>query len=201
MSTARCGEEGDGSVAVGGEPGLPVLLEALLVTLDGPLVPEEVCAALGAEAVDVVAALEAKSAEYARAGRGFALRPSPAGWRLFAIPAARPALERVVVGERSVRLSNAALETLAVVAYQQPVSRSRVASVRGVNVDAVIRTLVTRGLITDVGNDETTGAVLYGTTSLFLEKAGLAQLNQLPDLAPLLPDLTTVQNLHDELSS
>lgn len=180
---------------------LPALLEALLVTLDGPLVPEEVCAALAAEAVDVVAALEVLSAEYARAGRGFALRSTATGWLLYAVPEARPVLERVVVGERSVRLSNAALETLAVVAYQQPVSRSRVAAVRGVNVDAVFRTLVSRGLIVDVGNDETTGAVVYGTTALFLTKLGISDVSQLPDLAPLLPDVATANRLHDELST
>lgn len=180
---------------------LSALVEALLVTLDGPMVPEEVCAALGVEAVDVVAALETLSAEYARTGRGFALRSSPTGWLLYAVPGARPVLERVVVGERSVRLSNAALETLAVIAYQQPVSRSRVAAVRGVNVDAVFRTLVSRGLVADAGTDETTGAVLYGTTALLLTKLGISDLRQLPDLAPLLPDLSTVQALHDELST
>lgn len=183
------------------ELALPALLEALLVTLDGPLVPEEVCTALGAEAVDVVATLEALSADYERQGRGFALRQLPIGWLLYAVPAARPTVERVVVGERSVRLSNAALETLAVVAYQQPVSRSRVAAVRGVNVDAVFRTLMSRGLVTDVGTDETTGAVVYGTTALFLTKLGIRDVSQLPDLAPLLPDLATVKHLHDELST
>lgn len=180
---------------------LPALLEALLITLDGPLVPEAVCAALEVEAVDVIAGLKALSEEYARTGRGFALRSSATGWLLYAVPSARPVLERIVVGERSARLSNAALETLAVVAYQQPVSRSRVAAVRGVNVDAVFRTLVSRGLITDVGTDETTGAVRYGTTPLFLAALGIEHLNQLPDLAPLLPDLTTAHQLHDELST
>lgn len=187
--------------AMGDDLGLRAALEALLVTLDGPLVPEDVCDVLGVDAVDVVAGLEALAAEYAATGRGFALRATATGWLLYAVPAARPMLERVVVGDRSVRLSNAALETLAVVAYQQPVSRARVAAVRGVNVDAVFRTLATRGLIVDVGTDEATGAVLYGTTPLFLHKLGLTHLGELPDLAPLLPDLSTVQQIHDELST
>ncbi|MGH3743677.1 MAG: SMC-Scp complex subunit ScpB [Mycobacteriales bacterium] len=198
------GEEATTATATDGDApnlGLPALLEALLVTVDGPLVPEAVCEALGVEAVEVVAALDTLSAEYRHAGRGFALRSTAAGWLLYAVPAARPALERVVVGERSARLSNAALETLAVVAYQQPVSRSRVAAVRGVNVDAVFRTLTARGLISDVGTDDTSGAILYGTTPLFLHKIGVSQLSELPELAPLLPDLATTHALHDELST
>lgn len=204
MSTGeRSPDEASADACDGGREGLDLKgsLEALLVTLDGPLVPEEVCDALGVDAVEVVAALQALAAEYVEGERGFALRSTATGWLLYAVPAARPMLERVVVGDRSVRLSPAALETLAVVAYQQPVSRARVAAVRGVNVDAVFRTLVVRGLIVDVGTDETTGAVLYGTTPLFLSKLGLTHLGQLPDLAPLLPDLSTVQQMHDELST
>lgn len=197
---AATGAETD-PAAVGEDLGLPALLEALLVTIEGPLVPEDVCDGLGVEAVAVIAALELLAEDYRAARRGFALRDTAAGWRLYAVPAARPALERIVVGDRSARLSNAALETLAVVAYQQPVSRSRVAAVRGVNVDAVFRTLATRGLIADVGTDETSGAVLYGTTVLFLEKLGIASLSELPDLAPLLPDLMTAGTMHEQLST
>lgn len=199
----RDGQEGavGSTAAEAADLALPALLEAVLVTLNGPLVAEDVADTLGLEAVEVVAALEGLSAEYKRIGRGFALRSTASGWLLHAVPQARSALERIVVGERSVRLSNAALETLAVVAYQQPVSRSRVAAVRGVNVDAVFRTLTTRGLIGDVGTDATSGAVLYGTTALFLQKLGISQLSELPDLAPLLPDITTAHALHDELST
>lgn len=180
---------------------LAAALEAVLVVLDGPLVPDEVADAAGVEVAEVVSALEELAAAYRSEGRGFALRPTAIGWRLYAVPAARPLLERLVVGETSVRMSNAALETLAVIAYQQPVSRSRIAAVRGVNVDAVVRTLTVRGLVTEVDTDPATGAVLYGTTPLFLDKLGIASLAELPDLAPLLPDIEGAQALHGELST
>ena len=180
---------------------LPRALEALLVALDRPLAPDQVAPALGVQPDDVVDALAALSSSYAADDRGFALRQTAAGWSLYAVPAAQELLERVVRGDQTARLSNAALETLAVVAYQQPVSRSRVAAVRGVSVDAVMRTLGQRGLVQDVGVDEVTGAVLYGTTPLFLTKLGVSSLDDLPDLAPLLPDLLTAQALHDDIST
>jgi segregation and condensation protein B len=103
-------------------------------------------------------------------------------------------------GARS-KLTRAALETLAVVAYRQPVTRARISAVRGVNVDAVIRTLLARGLVTEAGNDSDTGATMFATTELFLERLGLASLNELPDIAPLLPDVDVIDELSDNLDS
>jgi segregation and condensation protein B len=176
-------------------------LEALLITLDASLVPADVAGALDVGEEEIDAALTELAVEYAAQGRGFALRRTAAGWRLHAIPAADGLLAKVVQGEHTVRLSNAALETLAVVAYQQPVGRSRVAAVRGVNVDAVMRTLLLRGLVQEVGIDESTGAVLYGTTPAFLDKVGIRSLADLPELAPLLPDLATANDMHDGIST
>jgi segregation and condensation protein B len=103
-------------------------------------------------------------------------------------------------GSRS-KLTRAALETLAVVAYRQPVTRARVSAVRGVNVDAVIRTLLARGLVTEAGTDHDSGAVTFATTELFLERLGLSSLNDLPDIAPLLPDVDVIEDLSESLDS
>src|SRR5204863_5603135 len=121
--------------------------------------------------------------------RGFELRRVAGGWRIYSRAEHAPVLERFVLDGQTSRLSQAALETLAIVAYRQPVSRARVSAVRGVNVDAVMRTLVTRGLVEEAGTEPESGAILYRTTSYFLERLGLASLDDLPDLAPFLPDL------------
>jgi segregation and condensation protein B len=109
---------------------------------------------------------------------------------LFAATEFTELVQRLLLDERPARLTQAALETLAVVAYRQPVSRARVAAVRGVSVDAVIRTLLQRGLVREVATEEGTGAVLFGTTALFLERLGIRDLSELPDLGPLLPGLS-----------
>jgi segregation and condensation protein B len=111
------------------------------------------------------------------------------GWRFFTREAFAPAVERFVLDGQQARLTQAALETLAVIAYRQPVSRTRVSAIRGVNVDGVVRTLVTRGLVEEAGIDAESGAILYRTSSYFLERMGLAEISDLPDIAPLLPEI------------
>ena len=138
---------------------------------------------------DVEAALHALADEYTAAARGLDLRQVAGGWRLYTRAECAPWVERFVLDGQSARLTQAALETLAVIAYRQPVTRARISAVRGVNVDGVVRTLLARGLITEAGQDTGTAGTLYRTTPLLLEKLGLQSLEELPDLAPLLPDL------------
>jgi len=137
---------------------------------------------------EVAQVLRELAADYDAAERGFELRQVSGGWRLYTRASCAPYVERFVRDGQQARLTQAALETLAVVAYRQPVSRSRVAAIRGVNVDAVMRTLVARGLVTEVGSEHETGALLYGTTPHFLERLGLATLDDLPPLSDYLPD-------------
>jgi segregation and condensation protein B len=122
------------------------------------------------------------------------LRQVAGGWRLYTRADCAPYVERFVLDGQQARLTQAALETLAVIAYRQPVTRQRVSAVRGVNVDGVVRTLVARGLVVEAGPDEETGATRYRTTNYLLERLGLQSLDELPSLAPLLPEL-------DELTS
>ena len=142
----------------------------------------------------LVRALHSHAVDLA-ARRGFELREVGGGWRFYSRPALAPVVQRFVLDGQTARLTQAALETLAVIAYRQPVSRARVSAVRGVNVDGVVRTLTTRGLVTEVGTDETTGATLYGTTTTFLERMGLGSLDELPALAPYLPDADVLDEL------
>ncbi len=170
-------------------------LEALLMVADQPMDDLTLAAAVGHPADEVAAALEALSAEYAEQGRGFDLRSVAGGWRFYTRDEYASVVERYVRDGQQARLTQAALETLAVVAYKQPVSRARVSAVRGVNVDGVIRTLVSRGLVEETGQDSETTAVLYGTTSYFLERLGIIDLGELPDLAPFLPDLEDMDEI------
>jgi segregation and condensation protein B len=173
-----------------GEPAsaLQPALEAILLVADEP-VPENLLAqVLEAAQQDVAAALHDLAASYAREGRGFDLRKVAGGWRYYTRTEYAPVVEKFVRDGQEVRLTQAALETLAVVAYRQPVSRARVSAVRGVNCDGVIRTLTLRGLVEEAGTDQETGATLFRTTGYFLERLGLAGLDQLPELAPFLPD-------------
>jgi segregation and condensation protein B len=164
---------------------------------DQPLPTVSLAAAVGHPAAEVERALTELAEEYDEQGRGFDLREVGGGWRFYTRAELAPVVEAFVLDGQQARLTQAALETLAVVAYQQPVSRSRVSSIRGVNVDGVMRTLVTRGLVEEAGQDPTTGAILYRTTGYFLERIGLTSLDQLPELAPFLPDLPDLPELHD----
>src|SRR5690606_35161101 len=144
--------------------------------------------AVGHPPAEVEQALHRLAATYDERGHGFELRNVAGGWRFYTREALAPAVERFVRDGQQARLTQAALETLAVVAYRQPVGRARVSAIRGVNVDGVMRTLVTRGLVEESGTDDETGAILYRTTSYFLERMGLTSLEELPDLAPYLPE-------------
>ena len=173
-------------------------LEAVLMVADQPLDAVALASAVGYPVEEVVAALEALAAEYTQQGRGFELRNVAGGWRFYTREEYAAVVEGFVLEGQQARLTQAALETLAVVAYKQPVSRARVSAIRGVNVDGVMRTLLTRGLVEEAGQDHETGANLYRTTGYFLERIGVSSLDDLPELAPYLPDM---EDLEDELEA
>ena len=164
-------------------------LEAILMVVDEP-VNEVVLAQITEVPTEVVTeTLKAMAESYEGEGRGFQLREIAGGWRFYSHPDQSPLVEKFVLDGQQTRLTQAALETLAVIAYRQPISRARVSAIRGVNVEAVMKTLITRGLVEERGVEHETGAILYGTTSYFLEKIGVRGLEDLPALAPFLPDV------------
>ncbi|MEV7331968.1 SMC-Scp complex subunit ScpB [Micromonospora sp. NPDC093244] len=163
-------------------------LEAILLVVDEPVSELVLAQVLEQPAERIGPVLDEIAAGYTAAGHGFELRRAAGGWRLYTRPEYATYVERFVLDGQSVRLTQAALETLAVVAYKQPVTRSRISAIRGVNCDGVIRTLVTRGLVEECGTETDSGAFLYRTTTLFLEKLGLNTVDELPPLAPFLPD-------------
>jgi segregation and condensation protein B len=169
-------------------PGLRASLEAILLVADEPVPAVVLAQVLERPTGEITELLQATAAAYTEEDRGFDLREIAGGWRFYTREECAPVVERFVSEGQEVRLTQAALETLAVVAYRQPVSRARVSAVRGVNCDGVMRTLTLRGLVEDSGTDPETGAILYRTTGYFLERLGLASLEDLPDLAPFLPD-------------
>ncbi|MDN4484476.1 SMC-Scp complex subunit ScpB [Demequina sp. SYSU T00039] len=162
------------------------------MVVDEPVAAADLAVALDVPEPEVRSALEAMRDEYADpdAPRGFELREVDGGWRIYSSRLFADVVGRFVVDGQSARLSQAALETLAVVAYRQPVTRGQVSQIRGVNVDSVMKTLAARGLVTEVG--ELGGALLYGTSTEFLERMGLSSLDDLPPLAPYLPDLADI---------
>lgn len=176
---------------------LPPSLEAVLMVADQPLDEAILATAVGYPVAEVVAALQALAREYDEQGRGFELRHVAGGWRYYTREEYAVVVEGFVLEGQQARLTQAALETLAVVAYKQPISRARVSAIRGVNVDGVMRTLLTRGLVEEAGQDAETGANLYRTTRYFLERIGVTSLDELPELAPYLPDM---DDLEDELA-
>src|SRR5262249_6633698 len=162
----------------------------------GEPVPEVVLAqVLERPRGEIAQGLRALAAEYTADGRGFDLREIAGGWRFYTREDCAPLVERFVRDGQEVRLTQAALETLAVIAYPQPVSRGRGAAGRGVDCDSVVRTLVPRGVVEDSGAEAETGAILYRTTGYFLERVGMASLDDLPDLAPFLPE--TIEDIED----
>jgi segregation and condensation protein B len=174
---------------------LDAALEALLLVVDAPTDDETLALAVQQPVARVRAALQRLSVSYAEAGRGIDLRHVGAGWRFYTRDQYAPYVERLLLDGQRARLTRAALETLAVVAYRQPVTRARVSAVRGVNCDGVLRTLLTRGLVQEAGVDDTTQGTLFCTTELFLERLGLSSLEELPALAPLLPDVDAIDEL------
>ncbi len=173
---------------------LAAALEAVLFVLDAPVSVPALAAALERPSAAVAEALDVLRRGYDERGAGIALRDVAGGVRLYTRPAYAPVVEKYLRDGQRSRLTQAALETLSVIAYRQPVTRARVAAIRGVNVDGVVRTLANRGLITEVGTDPETGGGLFATTELFLEKMGLQSLHELPSLAPLLPDLDSLDD-------
>ena len=170
-------------------PPLSAVVESVLLVTDEPLSPVVLAQVAERPTSEVLEVLHALAGEYAEQGRGFELREVAGGWRLYTRGDCAPYVERFVLDGQSARLTQAALETLAVIAYRQPVTRARVSAVRGVNVDGVVRTLVARGLVVEAGTDGESTATLYRTTDLLLERLGLRSLDELPSLAPFLPDL------------
>lgn len=164
-------------------------LEAVLMVADEPLEVTAIASVLGYPTNEVTDALRTLASQYETDGRGFELREIGGGWRFYTRAEYASVVEAFLLDGQQARLTQAALETLAVVAYRQPVSRARVSAIRGVNVDGVMRTLLNRGLVEDAGTDKETGAHLYRTSSYFLERIGIGSLDELPELAPFLPDL------------
>ena len=162
-------------------------LEAILFVADEPLSAVVLGQLIDADRHDADRLLEGLAAELDGAESGIVLRRVAGGWRLYTHPASKEVVERFVLSSRHSRLTRAALETLAIVAYKQPVTRHQVEAIRGVNTEGVLRALVDRGLLAEVGREEGPGRpVLYGTTPEFLERLGLNSITDLPPLAPLL---------------
>ena len=175
------------------------VLEALLLVVDTPVTVEALASATEQPVYRVAAKLQLMADELTERDSGIDLRKTGEGWRLYTRARFAPFVEKLLLDGARSKLTRAALETLAVVAYRQPVTRARVSAVRGVNVDAVMRTLLARGLITEVGTDADSGAATFVTTELFLERLGLSSLVDLPDIAPLLPDVDTIDDLTESL--
>nr|WP_232535524.1 SMC-Scp complex subunit ScpB [Nocardia terpenica] len=176
-------------------------LEAMLLVVDAPAPAELLASALGDDESRVERALREMSAELTTQGSGIDLRFVGDGWRFYTRTEYAPYVERMLLDGSRSKLTRAALETLAVIAYRQPVTRARVSAVRGVNVDGVIRTLVARGLIAEAGTDPETSGTQYVTTELFLERIGLASLAELPPLAPLLPGVDLIDEINESLET
>ncbi|WP_411376125.1 SMC-Scp complex subunit ScpB [Arthrobacter sp. MPF02] len=195
--------------------GAKAALEAVLMVLDQPATEDELAAGLELP-VDAVRALlaelereyngytvnapdkeEVSTAGFGSSPRGFELRNIAGGWRIYSRAEFADIVGKYVLEGQTARLTQAALETLAVIAYRQPVSRARVSAIRGVNVDSVVRTLAQRGLIEDAGTDPESGAILYRTTSYFLERMGISSVADLPQLSPHLPGLEGIAEFYD----
>lgn len=177
------------------------VLEALMLVADSPVSAEALATAIEQPVYRITAKLAQIAAEFTARQSGIDLRDAGGGWRMYTRAQFAPYVERLLLDGSRSKLTRAALETLAVVAYRQPVTRARVSAVRGVNVDAVMRTLLARGLITEAGADSDTGAATFATTELFLERLGLSSLGDLPDIAPLLPDVDVIDDLSENLDS
>jgi len=176
---------------------LRAAVEAIMFVVESPVSSAQLASALQRPEPEVQAALASLGSAYEERAGGVELREIAGGWRIYTRPELSAAVEAFLLDGQRSKLSQAALETLAVIAYRQPVTRARISAIRGVNVDGVIRTLASRGLVVEVGSDPETGGGLYRTTEAFLEKMGLQSLVELPSLAPLLPELDALDS--DEL--
>ena len=176
-------------------------LEAVLLIVDTPASDEQLASAVGASVARVRASLNEMAAALTERTSGIDLRYAGDGWRFYTRTAYAPYVERLLLDGARSKLTRAALETLAVIAYRQPLTRARVSAVRGVNVDGVMRTLLARGLISEAGTDPETTGTMYCTTELFLERLGLASLGDLPALAPLLPGVDLIDEISDSMDT
>jgi len=177
------------------------VLEALLLVVDTPVAAQTLATVTDQPIDRVTDKLHQMASELIARDSGIELREAGGGWRMYTRARFAPYVERLLLDGTRSKLTRAALETLAVVAYRQPVTRARVSAVRGVNCDAVIRTLAARGLIIEAGPDSDSGATTFATTELFLERLGLTSLTDLPDIAPLLPDIDVIDDLSETLDS
>src|ERR1700753_64094 len=177
------------------------VLRALLLVVDTRVTTEGLASPTRQPVYRIATKLQQMADALTERDSGIDLRQNSEGWRMYTRARFAPYVEKLLLDGARSKLTRAALETLAVVAYRPPVTRARVSAVRGVNVDAVMRTLVARGLITEAGVDEDTGAVAFATTEMFLERLGLTSLADLPDIAPLLPDVDTIEDLSESLDS
>lgn len=189
MTGREANRSGAGALPIAEHECRPAL-EAVLMIADQPLDSLVLAQAVGAPPDAVARTLHALAREYTENGRGFDLRQVGGGWRFYSRAEHADVVEQFLVESQQARLTAAALETLAVVAYRQPVTRGRVSGIRGVNVDGVMRTLVTRGLVEEAGTDAESGAHLFRTTAYFLERMGLTRIEQMPEIAPFLPEIT-----------
>jgi segregation and condensation protein B len=174
---------------------LEAALEALLLIVDSPASEDLLAETLGQPRSRIVVALRTMAQKFTDRTSGIDLRRVGEGWRFYTRDVYAPFVEKLLLDGQRSKLTRAALESLAVIAYRQPVTRARVSAVRGVNVDGVIRTLLARGLIEEMGTDPETTGTLYVTTELFLERLGLSSLNDLPAIAPLLPEVDTIDDI------
>ena len=170
-------------------------LEAILMVVEEPVSEVILAQIIERPTEEISQALHSLAKKYQDENRGFELREISGGWRFYSHPDLAPLVEKFVLDGQQARLTQAALETLSVIAYKQPVSRARVSAIRGVNVEAVMKTLVSRGLVEESGIEGESGAFLYKTTSFFLEKLGLNSITDLPALAPFLPDIDGLDEL------
>ena len=175
-------------------------LEAILMVVDEPVNEILLAQVLEIPTEAIRGHLQAMAQSYLAEERGFELREVAGGWRFYSHPESASAVERCVLEGQQAKLTQAALEPLAVVAYRQPVSRARVSAIRGVNVEAVMKTLVNRGLVEESGVEGESGAILYQTTPYFLERLGIPSLAELPELAGHLPDLDALDEVLDSLT-
>ncbi|OLT37139.1 SMC-Scp complex subunit ScpB [Rhodococcus sp. CUA-806] len=176
-------------------------LEAVLLVVDSPASNELLASAVGSDVARIKPMLERMAASFTERGSGIDLRYAGDGWRFYTRTVYAPYVERLLLDGARSKLTRAALETLAVIAYRQPLTRARVSAVRGVNVDGVMRTLLARGLISETGVDPESNATMYSTTELFLERLGLASLTDLPELAPLLPGVDLIDEISDSMDA
>ena len=177
------------------------VIESILLLADEPVPASLISEVLEQPRADVQAQLEALAGEYRAQERGFLLRETAGGWRLYTDPDCDPYLERFVTSHANTRLTGAALEVLAIVAYRQPISRAQVTEIRGVDSDGVVKTLQQRGLLVEAGRDQGPGSpVLFTVSPEFLERMGLRSTDELPPLADFMPDAEAVEDMEAKLS-